>query len=114
MADQPEIADDVELFTSGRATLVLPADADPAPEGVPELRLGSGSLVDLPAVAAHLAGKVVLMEGGPSLAGQMVALGLVDEFFHTISPHGHQRRVPTGGPRPARRRPSLGLDARLL
>ena len=48
---------------------MLPADADPAPEGVPELRLGAGSLVDLPAVAAHLAGKVVLMEGGPSPPG---------------------------------------------
>ena len=105
VADQPDIAGDVELFTSGRATLVLPADAAPAPEGVPELRLGSGSLVDLSAVVAHLAGKVVLMEGGPSLAGQMVALGLVDEFFHTISPmviSGESPRVAHGPPGDAR------------
>ena len=91
-----------------------PRTRRPAPEGVPELRLGSGSLVDLPAVVAHLAGKVVLMEGGPSLAGQMVALGLVDEFFHTISPMVISGESATGGPRPARRRPPVGLDARLL
>ena len=105
VADQPDIAGDVELFTSGRATLVLPADAAPAPEGVPELRLGSGSLVDLSAVVAYLEGKVVLMEGGPSLAGQMVALGLVDEFFHTISPmviSGESPRVAHGPPGDAR------------
>jgi riboflavin biosynthesis pyrimidine reductase len=106
VADQPDIADDVELFTSGRATLVLPPEAAPAPKGVRELRLGSGNLVDLPAVVAHLAGKVVLMEGGPSLAGQMVALGLVDEFFHTISPmliSGESARVAHGPPGNAHR-----------
>ena len=45
------------------------------------------------------------MEGGPSLAGQMVALGLVDEFFHTISPmiiSGESPRVAHGPPGDAR------------
>ena len=106
VADQPDIAADLELFTSGRATLVLPPDAAPAPKTVRELRLGSGSLVDLPALVAHLAGQVVLMEGGPSLAGQMVALGLVDEFFHTVSPmviSGESARVAHGPPGDAHR-----------
>ena len=105
VADQPDIAGDLELFTSGRAILVMPPDAAPAPGGVRELRLGSGSLVDLPALVAHLAGKVVLMEGGPSLAGQMVALELVDEFFHTISPmviSGESARLAHGPPGNAR------------
>jgi riboflavin biosynthesis pyrimidine reductase len=106
VADQPDISGDRELFASGRATLVLPEDAAPTPEGVPELRAGSGGLVDLNAVAEHLAGKVALVEGGPGLAGQMVALGLVDEFFHTISPmviSGESARVahgPPGDPQP--------------
>jgi riboflavin biosynthesis pyrimidine reductase len=106
VADQPDISGNPELFESGRATLVLPEDVGPAPDGVPELRVGSGGVVDLPAVAAHLAGQVVLMEGGPRLAGEMVGLGLVDEFFHTISPMvigGESARVahgPPGDPRP--------------
>jgi riboflavin biosynthesis pyrimidine reductase len=101
VADKPDVSGDTELFASGRATLVLPEDADPAPDGVPELRAGSGGVVDLAAVAAHLAGQVVLMEGGPRLAGEMVALGLIDEFFHTISPMvigGDSPRVAHGPP----------------
>jgi riboflavin biosynthesis pyrimidine reductase len=43
-------------------------------------------------VVDTLAGKVVVAEGGPTLAGVMVALGLVDEFFVTIAP-----RVVSGG-----------------
>jgi riboflavin biosynthesis pyrimidine reductase len=101
VADQPDVSGDAELFASGRATLVLPEDAGPAPEGVPELRAGSGGLVDLAAVVAHLAGQVVLVEGGPRLAGEMIALGLIDEFFHTIAPMviaGESSRVAHGPP----------------
>ena len=38
------------------------------------------------ALIAHVGGQVVLPEGGPALAGAMFALGLVDEFFHTVAP----------------------------
>jgi riboflavin biosynthesis pyrimidine reductase len=96
----PDVSGNPELFESGRATLVLPEDADPAPPGVPELRAGTGR-VDLGAVLAHLPGQTILLEGGPRLAGEMVALGLVDEFFHTVSPmliSGASARVTHGAP----------------
>ncbi len=100
VAAAPDVSGNPELFSSGRATLVLPEDAGPVPEGVPELRLGTG-LVDLAAVVAHLSGQVVLLEGGPGLAGEMAAAGLVDEFFPTISPMvigGESARVTHGPP----------------
>jgi len=37
-------------------------------------------------LVAQLEGQVALLEGGPGLAGVMVADGLVDEFFHTVAP----------------------------
>ena len=100
VASVPDVSGNPELFASGRATLVLPEDAGPVPRGVPELRVGTGR-VDLAAVVAHLSGQVVLLEGGPRLAGEMAALGLVDEFFHTISPmviSGESARVAHGPP----------------
>ncbi len=86
IADRPAIEGNEALFASGRATLVLPVDAPPAPVGIPELRAGSDGAVDLDAVVRALAGKVAVLEGGPSLAGLMLSRGLVDEFFVTVSP----------------------------
>ena len=65
---------------------MLPEDAAPAPPGVAELRFGTGGRVDLRALVAHLDGQVIVLEGGPRIAGEMLALGLVDEFFHTVAP----------------------------
>jgi riboflavin biosynthesis pyrimidine reductase len=99
IADRPDIDGDAELFASGRATLVLPEDAGAAPAGVPEIRAGTGGVVDLGRVAAALAGKVLVAEGGPTLAGAMVSLGLVDEFFVTVAPRviaGSSSRVVHG------------------
>ena len=78
---------------------MLPTDAPAAPEGVRELRAGTGRFVDLGVVLAGLAGRVVVLEGGPSLAGLSVSLGLVDEFFVTLSPRviaGDSARVVHG------------------
>ena len=86
VAKEADVSGDPELFASGRATLVLPEDAGPAPEGVPVVRAGTGGRVDLRALGDQLAGKVVMMEGGPGLAGSMVSLGLVDELFLTLAP----------------------------
>jgi riboflavin biosynthesis pyrimidine reductase len=102
IASRPDVSGDAELFASGRATLVLPDDAGPAPRDVSTLRAGTGGRVDLREVYALLAGKVVMMEGGPTLAGLMVSLGLVDELFLTIAP-----RVIAGGSA----RVAHGLDA---
>ena len=99
IAETPDISGAPELFASGSATLVLPEDAGPGPEGVPELRAGTGDQVDFRKVASLLAGKVVIMEGGPTLAAQMVSLGLVDEFFLTVAPRvisGDSARVVHG------------------
>jgi len=65
---------------------VLPEDAAASPSGVRELRVGGGGMVDLHRLVAGLAGKVVAAEGGPTLAGRMIALGVVDELFLTVSP----------------------------
>jgi riboflavin biosynthesis pyrimidine reductase len=91
IADTADVSGDAALFASGSATLVLPTDVGPAPPGVPELRAGTG-LVDVRAIVETLVGQVLVAEGGPSLAGLMVSLGLVDEFFVTIAP-----RVIAGG-----------------
>lgn len=87
-----------ELFASGNATLVLPDDVGPVAPGIPELRAGTG-VVDLRGVAAALAGQVLIAEGGPTIAGLLVSLGLVDEFFVTIAPRvvaGSSARVAHG------------------
>jgi riboflavin biosynthesis pyrimidine reductase len=86
IATKPDISGTPELFSSGRGTLVLPEDAAPAPPGVTELRVGTGGRVDLRALVARLDGQVIVLEGGPRIAGEMLALGLVDEFFHTVAP----------------------------
>jgi riboflavin biosynthesis pyrimidine reductase len=99
IADTPDISGNPALFESGQATLVLPEDAGPAPAGVPELRAGANGVVDLTRVVDQLAGKIVVTEGGPTLAGVMVSLGLVDEFFVTIAPRvvaGSSGRVVHG------------------
>jgi riboflavin biosynthesis pyrimidine reductase len=98
VADVPDISGDEELFRSGRATIVLPDDAGAVPDGVPELRAGTG-LVDLPRVLGGLAGQVLIAEGGPTLAGVLSSLGLIDEFFLTVAPRvvaGSSGRVVHG------------------
>jgi riboflavin biosynthesis pyrimidine reductase len=95
---RPETATDMRLFDSGRATLVLPEDADPTPAGVPDLRIGK-RMVDLPAMVTALAGKVIIAEGGPTLAGALASLGLIDQFFLTVAPRvvaGNSGRVVHG------------------
>jgi riboflavin biosynthesis pyrimidine reductase len=92
VSEQNDVSGAAELFASGRATLVVPASAGPVPDGVPELRAGGGPFVDLPAVVTALAGRVVVAEGGPTLAGLLAAAGLLDEVFVTIAP-----RVIAGG-----------------
>jgi riboflavin biosynthesis pyrimidine reductase len=99
IAKDADISGDPDLFASGRATLVLPEDAGSVPAGVPALRVGAAGRVDLRAVRTMLAGKVVMMEGGPTLAGLMVSLGLVDELFLTVAPRviaGTSARVAHG------------------
>ncbi len=99
VASKPDVSGNPELFGPGGATLVLPDDAGPAAAGIPTRRAGTGGRVDLAELVAQLAGRVVMMEGGPRLAGVMVSLGLVDEFFLTLAPRlvgGESSRVLHG------------------
>jgi riboflavin biosynthesis pyrimidine reductase len=98
VADKPDPTGAEGFFASPAVTMVLPEDAGPAPAGVTDLRAGTG-LVDIAAVLAQLQGQVLVLEGGPTLAGVFVSLGLVDEFFVTISPRvvaGSSGRVVHG------------------
>jgi riboflavin biosynthesis pyrimidine reductase len=99
VSDTNDVSGADELFASGRATLVVPESVGPAPEGVPELRAGAGPFVDLDVVSRALAGKVVVCEGGPTLAGLLAAQNLLDEFFVTVAPRviaGDSARVTHG------------------
>jgi 5-amino-6-(5-phosphoribosylamino)uracil reductase len=95
-----DISGNPDLFASGRATLVLPEDASPPSSmRVPVLRAGRGAQVDLARVVGELTGKVVLNEGGPTLAGAMVSAGLIDQFFLSLAPRviaGASARVVHG------------------
>jgi riboflavin biosynthesis pyrimidine reductase len=98
VADKPDPTGAEAFFAAPAVTMVLPEDAGPAPDGVTDLRAGTG-LVDVAAVLAQLPGQVLVLEGGPTLAGVFVSLGLVDEFFVTISPRvvaGSSGRVVHG------------------
>jgi len=99
IATRPDVSGNAELFAGGRATLVLPPDADPPAADIDVLQLGSGHDVDLRALVDRLAGQVVMAEGGPTIAGRLATLGLLDEFFVTVSPRviaGDSARVVHG------------------
>lgn len=71
------------LFTSGAGLVVTTEDGPDVP--VDSVRAGRGS-VDLVAALAQLPGDVVLCEGGPSLNGDLITDGVVDEWCQTLSP----------------------------
>jgi riboflavin biosynthesis pyrimidine reductase len=99
VSDTADVSGAPDLFASGRATIVLPTSVGPVPDGVPELRAGDGEFVDLDALTSALPGRVLVAEGGPTLAGLLAARGLVDEFFVTIAPRviaGDSARVAHG------------------
>jgi riboflavin biosynthesis pyrimidine reductase len=99
VSSKPDISANAALFDSEQVTLVLPGDAPPVPAGVSELRAGAGGKVDLARFVETLVGKVVMVEGGPRLAGTMIGLRIVDEFFVTVSPRviaGESARVVHG------------------
>jgi riboflavin-specific deaminase-like protein len=103
------------MFTdAAEPPLVYTAAAAPAErreqlEAVAEVVVVEGDRVDVGAVIGDLysrGARVVLVEGGPSLNGQLAAAGLVDELDLTTSPilaGGSSPRIVVGGssrPRP--------------
>lgn len=101
VSETAEVDAAAHLFESKHTTLVLPEGTDePSVPDATVIRAGTGQFVDLAQLVGRLAGKVVLAEGGPTLAGAMVADGLVDEFFLTLAPRvvaGNAGRVVHGG-----------------
>ena len=74
-----------ELLTASTTTLVMPASST-APQGARVLRAGTDR-VDLAAALAALPDlDHVVCEGGPSLNGQLLAAGLVDEVCLSLAP----------------------------
>jgi riboflavin biosynthesis pyrimidine reductase len=100
VSETPVVDAAAQLFESGHTTLVLPEGTDDPTVDTPVIRAGPGPFVDLAQLVATVPGRVVLAEGGPTLAGAMVAEGLVDEFFLTLAPRvvaGVGGRVVHGG-----------------
>ncbi len=81
----PDVTGAEWLFESDRVALVVPEDAGDAPGHIRTVRAGRGE-VDPGALVAQLAGRLVLLEGGPRLAGAFAASGVLDEMFVTIAP----------------------------
>lgn len=111
----------MRLFTSGGPRpLVLTTEAStPAARErlapVADIVLAGGEQVDWPLAIAALqertGARVVLVEGGASVIGQLVADGLIDELCLTVAPlmaGGTSPRVAHGNPPPEMRRAQLG------
>lgn len=101
---------------AGLPLVICPASAPPAlrapAEGIAELLATGGDEVDFPAALRQLGdggARLVLCEGGPTLNGQLMSAGLVDEVCLTVSP------VLVGGLGPRfsgwdEAHPALGLE----
>ena len=90
---------DSPLFTDGNGRVLIFTRKSEVPDTETEVDLVTiDGLIDTADVLAHLHReegiRAVLCEGGPTLFGQLVAGGMVDDFFLTITP------VVTGGDAP--------------
>jgi riboflavin biosynthesis pyrimidine reductase len=105
-----DLAVDARVFSDGyRPTVITTSEADPtrrrALERVADVVIAGDSRVDLRAALSTFSG-VVVCEGGPSLNGQLIAEGLVDELCVSVAPllaSGDSARV-AHGPAPAQPR----------
>lgn len=83
--DSAALAAGAVLLTTERGAAVLDGELPPAQI----VRLGSGEEVDMRAAVSHLRSRghsLILSEGGPTVFGSLLAAGLVDELFLTVSP----------------------------
>jgi riboflavin biosynthesis pyrimidine reductase len=111
--DHPAFAGGAFVLTTDGGAEALTAAL---PEGSSVVSIGPGPELDLEIAVEHLAGlghRLILSEGGPSILGGLLAAGLVDELFVTVSPilagrtvHGdrlslveHADLLPGGAPR---------------
>jgi riboflavin biosynthesis pyrimidine reductase len=85
-----DLAPEARVFSDGsRPIIVTTEDADTtrraALEEVADVIVAGTGRVDLRAAMSNFSG-VVLTEGGPSLNGQLIAAGLVDELCLSLAP----------------------------
>jgi 5-amino-6-(5-phosphoribosylamino)uracil reductase len=108
--DLPE--DTAALRVPGQALIVATAAAGEPRAAALLARLGHGELfvspgarVDLGALLAHLRAAngvaTLLSEGGARVYGELIAAGLIDEVFTTVSPVVVGNRAPPAAPRPS-------------
>lgn len=114
-----DLAEDLRLFTEGPMSppplVVVSASAPTTALARLEARAASGALelvrvagprvsaADLIAILTRLGARAVLCEGGPALAGELVAADVVDEVFVTVAPVLADASAPriVGAPLPA-------------
>lgn len=87
-----------ELLVSPQTLVIMPTDAPPV--SLRSVRFGTGQ-ADVAAAIASLRPRSVLVEGGPSLNGPLLAAGVIDEICMTVAPFtvsGSSPRLATGGP----------------
>ncbi|MEY2450847.1 MAG: hypothetical protein QOD92_421 [Acidimicrobiaceae bacterium] len=102
-----DLAPDARVFSDGyRPIVITAANADPdrraALEPVADIVVAGDTRVDVRAAVSALSG-VIVCEGGPSLNGQLIAEGLVDELCVSVAPllaSGDSARL-AHGPTPA-------------
>jgi riboflavin biosynthesis pyrimidine reductase len=98
-----DLATDARVFSNGyRPIIVTTEDSDPsrraALETVADVVVAGTGHVDVRAALQNFSG-VVLCEGGPSLNGQLIAEGLVDELCLSLAPllaSGDSTRIAHG------------------
>ena len=102
----PSLPPDVPLLADPAARVVI---ITPSSESLPQsgaqldyVRARRDGSLDLPAALAELRGRfavnTLLCEGGPHLNSQLLAAGLVDELFLSLSPKLGGGGGPTGDP----------------
>jgi riboflavin biosynthesis pyrimidine reductase len=102
-----DIAPDARVFSDGYRPIVITttdADADrrAALESVADVVVAGDTRVDVRVAVSGLSG-VIVCEGGPSLNGQLISEGLVDELCMSLAPllaSGDSARL-AHGPAPA-------------
>ena len=108
MTGSLELEPDARVFSDGyRPIVITAANADPdrraALEPVADIVVAGDTRVDVRAAVSTLDG-VIVCEGGPSLNGQLIAEGLVDELCVSVAPllaSGDSARL-AHGPAPVR------------
>jgi riboflavin biosynthesis pyrimidine reductase len=85
-----DLAPDARVFSNGyRPIVITTANADPvrraALERVADIVVAGDTRVDVRAAVSTFSG-VIVCEGGPSLNGQLISEGLVDELCVSIAP----------------------------